>query len=243
MAPAKTHRFKARKAQAGQRLDIVLAAQLPRYSRQFLAGQIKTGRVSIDGRTVRLPKTKVRVGQVIKAALESPHTSLVPQPLKLDIIHQDSDIAVVNKPPGLVMHPAGHHQRGTLANALKAQFPTFYLVHRLDKDTSGVVVVALTEKVKDFLSRLFEQRRVNKTYIALLTGKITPREAYIDLPIKRGRSAKFEVLPGGREATSFYRVKEYIGRRYSLVEVKAQSGRTHQIRVHFKAINHPVVGV
>lgn len=228
------------KTGAGERLDAWLAKKIPQYSRNFLAGQIKSGHIWI-GEKKALPKSIVRAGQNIIAELQIPRVEITPEKIDLDIIYQDQDLVVVNKPAGMVVHPAGSHQTGTLANALKHRFPTFYLVHRLDKDTSGVLVVALNQITKNWLSKLFEERKIKKTYLALLTGKITPSKAYLDLPIKRGRSGKFEALAGGRAAKSFYRVKEYLP-GYSLVEVYPTTGRTHQIRVHFKALRHPVAG-
>lgn len=240
----KTRKYKLRviKKDANQRLDLFLASCLPNYSRQFLRDQIKTDHVTIDGKINNKPKVLVRVGQTIEAVLDSPAIQLIAQPIKLDIIYQDKDLVVINKPAGMVMHPAGQHKQDTLANALRYKFKTFYLVHRLDKDTSGIVLVARNEKTKIFLSRLFEQRKIKKIYTALLKGKITPQEAYINLPIKRGyKGSRFEVLSGGRQAESYYQVKKYIN-SFSLVEVQLKTGRTHQIRVHFKALGYPVVG-
>ncbi|MFH0912113.1 MAG: RluA family pseudouridine synthase [Patescibacteria group bacterium] len=237
----KKFRFTVKTSTANQRLDAWLAAKLPIYSRSFLVSQIKAGRVWVGGK-VASPKQTIRLGQIITAAIIIPKTEIASEKIALDIIHQDKDLVVINKPAGLVMHPAGSHQSGTLANALKAKFSTFYLVHRLDKDTSGVVVVALNLATKNWLDKLFQSRRVKKTYWALLVGKITPQQAYLDFPIKRdSRSGKFAALSGGRSARSFYQVKEYIP-GFSFVEVRPETGRTHQIRVHFSALKHPVAG-
>ena len=228
------------KSGVGERLDAWLAKKIPQYSRSFLANQIKTGRVWMGGVKAQ-PKSVIRAGQIVIAELAIPKVDIIPEKMDLEIIHQDKDLLVVNKPAGMVVHPAGSYHSGTLANALKHQFPNFYLVHRLDKDTSGVLLVALNQTTKNWLSQLFEERRIKKTYLALLTGKLTPGEAYLDLPIKRSKSGKFAALAGGRAAKSFYRVKEYLP-GFSLVEVHPETGRTHQIRVHFKALKHPVVG-
>lgn len=236
----KKFRFTVKAGDSNQRLDSWLTAQLPGFSRSWLASQIKSGYVWIGGKTAQ-PKSIIRVGQSVIAELQLPKTEIVPENIELEIIHQDADMVVVNKPAGLVAHPAGSHTSGTLANALKHRFPTFYLVHRLDKDTSGVMVVARNLATKNWLSKLFEERRVIKTYWALVTGKLTPKEAYLDLPIKRGKSGKFAALAGGRSARSFYRVKEYLP-GFTLVEILPKTGRTHQIRVHFRALKHPVAG-
>lgn len=238
----KRHKLKVAKKDADQRLDLFLASRLSDYSRQFLRNQIKLGHVIIDGKVNNKPKALVRIGQVVEAVLDSSTFKLIAQPIKLDIIYQDKELVVINKPAGIVMHPAGRHKQNTLANALKYKFKTFYLVHRLDKDTSGIVLVARNEKTKNFLSKLFEQRKIKKIYVALLKGKITPQKAHISLPIKRGYEGnKFEVLSGGRKAESYYQVKKYIN-SFSLVEIQLKTGRTHQIRVHFKALGYPVVG-
>ncbi len=178
----KKFRFTVKK-EGGERLDMWLAKKIPHYSRNFLANQIKSGRVWIGGRVAQ-PKSIVVVGATIIAELNIPKTEIAPEKMDLEIIFQDKDLVVINKPAGLVVHPAGKHTSGTLANALKAKFPNFYLVHRLDKDTSGVMLVALNQATKHYLNDLFEQRKIQKTYLALLTGKITPKEAHLDLPIK-----------------------------------------------------------
>ena len=236
----KKFRFTVKPAENGQRLDSWLASKLPHFSRSQLAGQIKSGQVWIGGKIVQ-PNSIIRTGQSVTAEFNLPSTKIKPEQIDLDIIYQDADLIVINKSAGLVMHPAGSHTSGTLANALQHLFSAFYLVHRLDKDTSGVMVVARNLATKHWLSKLFEERRITKTYLALVKGRLTPTEAYLDLPIKRGKSGKFEAGLSGRSAKSFYRVKEYLP-GFTLVEVYPQTGRTHQIRVHFQALNHPVAG-
>lgn len=241
MDEANKYRFRVQDDDVGRRLDQFLSSHLSAYSRQFLVLQIKADRVKVNGIFINIPKTIVRLGQVIEIKIKKPETELTAEAIDLDILYQDQNIIVINKPAGMVVYPVGRYQRGTLANALKSRFKIFYLVHRLDRDTSGVIIVARSKRIKEFLSKLFKQREIKKVYIALLKGKIIPQQAYIDMPIKRGRSARFEVLPGGRQAESFYRVKKYL-KGFSLVEIEPKSGRTHQIRVHFKALGHPLVG-
>ena len=224
-----------------KRLDVVLSNYLNSYSRVFITSVIKQGLVTIGNSLVTSTKKIIKVGQTIKVALPKVTSEIKAEAIDLDIVYQDKDIIVINKPAGIVMHPAGRHKSGTLANALKHKFNNFYLVHRLDKNTSGLVIVARNEKVKQFLSKLFEKRKITKKYIALLEGIIKPKQAFIDMPIKRGSSGKFEVQAGGRVAKSFWQVKKYI-KKLSLVEVSPKTGRTHQIRVHFKTIGHPVIG-
>jgi len=234
-------KFKVKIKHIGQRLDVFLATQLLNCSRQIVIKQIKKGLVRIDGQVILTPKTIIKLDQIIDIKLPKDADKIVPESVKLDIIYQDKDIVVVNKPANMVMYPAGHHQQGTLANALKRKFKEFYLVHRLDKDTSGIIIVALKKRIKEFLSSLFAQRKITKTYLALLKGKLTPRMAYIDMPIKRNKAGKFKILAGGRSASSFWRVKKYL-KKFTLVEVQPKTGRTHQIRIHFSAIGHPIIG-
>jgi len=224
-----------------KRLDVALSNYLSQYSRVFIASVIKQGLVMVDNSMVTSSKKRVKINQIIKVVLPSQSSSIKAEAIDLDIIYQDKDIAVINKPAGIVMHPAGKHKSGTLANALKYKFDNFYLVHRLDKNTSGVIIVAKNKKIKQFLSKLFETRKITKKYIALLQGRIKPKKAFIDLPIRRGKSGKFEVQAGGRRAKSFWQLKKYI-KKMSLVEILLETGRTHQIRVHFKALGYPVVG-
>jgi 23S rRNA pseudouridine1911/1915/1917 synthase len=241
MSKSKKYKFRATRELASKRLDIVLSKLLPQFSRAFLAKQIELGLVKINRRVVTSNKTKVQEGEFIEAEIMSPSAEIIPQAIKLDIIYQDKDLVVVNKPAGIIMHPAGASKSDTLANALKYKFKKFYLVHRLDRDTSGLVLVALNEKVKDYLSNLFATRQIHKTYTALLKGKIMPSKACINLPIKRIPGGRLTAKAGGRLAESCYIVKTYF-RKYSLVEVSPKTGRTHQIRIHFSAIGHPVVG-
>ena len=240
MQKIKKFRFKVKPNEAGERLDVWLAKKDTGFSRSVFVQAIKSDQVWLDGEKARSKKL-IKANQMVTLSINIPKNDIVAEARPLDIIHQDKNLVVINKPAGVVMHPAGLHKSGTLANALKAKFHDFYLVHRLDKDTSGVVVVALDQPTKDYLSKLFQDRKIKKTYLALVVGKVVPKEAWLDLPIKRGKSGKFESLAGGRAAKSHYKVKEYLS-GYTLVEVHPETGRTHQIRVHFKAIKHPIVG-
>ena len=231
--------FKVLPNEAGMRLDAFLVKHHSARSRSQWAIAIRNSQVLIDGREAKASHLLKR-GQVA-TVITSAKSPKVVSKIKLPIIYQDKDLLVVNKPANLVMHPAGRHKAGTLLDILESQFPEVYLVHRLDKDTSGVVLVARNLKAKEYLSSAFAKHLVKKTYLALLVGKITPQQAYLDMPIKRDRSGKFGVAKQGRSAKSFYKVLEYLP-RFSLVEVNPESGRTHQIRVHFNAIKHPVVG-
>lgn len=241
MSKSKKYKFKVNSEFSGKRLDSVLSQLLPQFSREFLAQQIKSGLVKINRQIIIILKTKVKVGEFIEAEFALPSAEIVPQAIKLAVIYQDKDLVVIDKPAGIVMHPAGKLKLGTLANALKHKFKNFYLVHRLDKDTSGLVLVARSQKIKDYLSDLFAKRQIKKTYVAMLGGHISPEQACINLPIKRVPGGKFTAKSGGRPSESCYQVKEYF-KKYSLVEVQPKTGRTHQIRVHFSAIGYPIIG-
>jgi len=240
--PKKSKKIIVKKIDSGKRLDLVLTKHIPAYSRQVLASAIKQKLVKVDGELVASPSKKVMYRQIIEITLPKVHTGVKASPLiKLNIIFEDKNFIVINKPAGLVMHPAGKHQLDTLTNALKAKIKNFYLVHRLDKDTSGLVIVAKTIKARDFFVNLFKNRQIQKTYTALVKGKLTPSVGSIDAPIKRQKTGKFGVQSGGRVAKTYWKVKKYL-KGCTLVEAKPATGRTHQIRVHFKALGHPIVG-
>jgi 23S rRNA pseudouridine1911/1915/1917 synthase len=241
---------------AGERLDRVLAAALGDLSRSRLKALIEGGRVSADGRTVMDPAERVKPGCVYQVIVPLPvPCDPVPQAIALSIVYEDELLLVLDKPPGLVVHPAAGNPDGTLVNALLAHCAGRLsgiggvvrpgIVHRLDKDTSGLMVVAKTDAAHAALSAQFADRSLSRDYLAVVRGVPHPAGGVIDAPIGRDplhRKRMAVVARGGRSAVTRYRVLSASGGTAALVECRLETGRTHQIRVHLAARGHPVVG-
>ena len=233
---------------AGSRLDRFLKGRSPDFSRNRIQGWIRTGAVTLNGKRAA-PSDRLREGDRVAGSVPPEETRLIPHDLDLDILHEDRHILAVNKPAGLITHPARGRALGTLANALAHHLSGLPgdpwrpgIVHRLDKDTSGVLIVAKTPQSLERLGRQFEKREVKKTYRALVSGNPGSDRGEIEGPIGRASgSLRMGITPAGRYArTDFKVLKRFSGRSY--LEVTPLTGRTHQIRVHLAGIGHPVLG-
>ncbi|MEX2238214.1 MAG: RluA family pseudouridine synthase [Dehalococcoidia bacterium] len=237
---------------SGQRLDAFIAGHQPDISRAYARRLIDEGLVSVDGRPVKAA-ARLLDGQSVEISLPEPvATGLVAEDLPLEVLYEDADLVAVNKAPGMPVHPSPGHDRGTLVNALLARYPDIGplagelrpgIVHRLDKDTSGVMVVARNSLAMVSLTRQIKAREVDKVYLALVEGSLQPPRGVIEAPVGRDprERRRQAVVEGGREARTGYRVLLQ-GDTAGLVEVVLETGRTHQIRVHMAAVGHAVVG-
>lgn len=233
------------------RLDKYLTQTFPQFSRSYIQRLIEEGRILVNERKA---KASQRLNARDSITVELPAAASLPAPeaIPLTIAYEDEDILVVDKPAGLTVHPGPGHPNHTLVNAILAHCSNIVtrgdssrpgIVHRLDKETSGLMVVAKNDVARQYLIDQFKSRAVTKGYLVLVNGKVFPQEGKIEAPIGRDPHyrKRMAVVEDGREASTKYRVREYLG-DYSFLEVSPETGRTHQIRVHLSAIGHPVAG-
>jgi 23S rRNA pseudouridine1911/1915/1917 synthase len=235
-------------AMAGRRFDAVLAELFPEFSRSRLATWVKSGDVLLDGASVR-PREPVRGGQevLLTATLET-QVRAEPEDIPLSVLHEDSEVLVIDKPAGLVVHPGAGNHSGTLVNALLfrdpalAAVPRAGIVHRLDKDTSGVMVVARTLQAQAALVAQLSAREVHRQYLAVVVGALVSGGT-VNAPIDRHPRDRLRmaVRDDGREATTHYRLQERF-RAHTVLDCRLETGRTHQIRVHMAHLKYPIVG-
>lgn len=237
----------------GTRLDKYLAASLTEYTRSFIQKQIENGAVVVNGKTVN-NKYQVKQGDEIEITIAAPvEVDIIAENIPIDIIYEDEDLLIINKPQDMVVHPAPGNYTGTLVNALlyhcKAGLSGINgeirpgIVHRIDKDTSGLLMIAKNDRAHLGLSELLKDHNITRKYQAIVYGKLKQEHGFIEQPIARSPQdrKKMAIVQGGRYAKTEYRVLE-IFKNFSLVELTLYTGRTHQIRVHMKHIGHPLLG-
>lgn len=246
--------FVITKKEQGKRLDKFLTEKFPKFSRSWLQKLVRDGKILVNNKPAK-PKYLLKEHDKIKAQVSAPaKIELEPEPsIKFKVIYEDKDVIVIDKPAGLVVHPSRTSKRGTLVNGLLSRYPKIKnigedplrpgIVHRLDKDTSGLMVVAKNNKAFQYLKKQFKTRKVEKRYIALVVGQLKAANGVIDKPVARSKRdpEKMTVTITGRKAETFYKVIKRF-KNYTLVEAAPKTGRTHQIRVHFGSIRYPLTG-
>ncbi len=241
----------------GDRIDRYLAARMGGLSRTAVQRLIEAGQITVNGAPTT-PSSRMRAGDEIVVSVPPPAPiALQPESIPLDVVYEDADILVINKPPGIVVHPGAGHRSGTLVNAVLGHSPDLPgiggevrpgVVHRLDKDTSGLIVVAKHDQALLGLQRQFKRRTVRKVYTALVVGRIPQEEGLIEAPIARDRRQRrrMAVRGDGKPARTRWCVtgvyRDGRGQAYTLLDVRLLTGRTHQIRVHFSWMGYPVAG-
>lgn len=235
-----------------KRLDTFLAENLDGKSRSFIQGLIEKEEVLVNS-NIKKSNYKLRIGDEVQVNIPDPtHVNIEPENIPIDIIYEDSDVIVVNKPQGMVVHPAPGNYEGTLVNALLNHCSDLSgingvarpgIVHRIDKDTSGILVVAKNDNAHNKLSEQFKEHSITRVYLALVEGIIKEDEGTIDAPLARHpkERIKIAIVPSGRRAVTHYKVIKRF-KEHTLVQCKLETGRTHQIRVHMCHIGHPLVG-
>lgn len=252
--PTRTASFVVPAEARHERLDHFLAAQLPALSRTRIQQLIREGHAVVDAKAMRRPGLRLRGGERVTLTLvERPPLAAEPEPIPLNLLYEDDDLVAVDKPAGLVVHAGAGQSRGTLVNALLHRFGQLSsvggplrpgIVHRLDKATSGVLLVAKNDEAHRRLAEQFSQRQVEKRYLALVHGRLPRARDTISLPVARDLRRRTRMTTRrqqGRAAATDYRVLATTG-EFTLVEAFLHTGRTHQVRVHFSALGHPVVG-
>lgn len=234
--------------QRNKRLDIYVVEQIPALSRTFAAKLIEQGKVTVNGETVLKPGHKLTADDAVQIDYDVSQLDVIPK-IDLPVLYEDDDCLVVNKPVGVLSHSRGPlAPEGTVATFLRDRLQGLNgeragIVHRLDRATSGVMICAKNPQTLSFLQKQFSQRKVKKTYDAIVKGQLAPAEAIIDMPIERNPKAPatFRVGANGKSAVTHYKTLQ-TSSKYNLIELTPETGRTHQLRVHLAQQGHPIVG-
>ncbi len=242
-------RFEVPETQSGKRIDQVAAAAWPDYSRSRLAEWVRSGELRVNGATVK-PKQRLEGGETIELDAEEKTHEANPlaEPMAIEVLHRDADCLVIDKPPGLVVHPGSGNREGTLVHGLLhldpdlRKLPRAGLVHRLDKDTSGCLLVARTSRAHKQLVEALKQREIERHYLALVWGEMIAG-GHVDAPLGRHPVDRRQqvVRADGRKAVTHYRVEKRLAGS-TLLRLKLETGRTHQIRVHMRHVGFPIIG-
>lgn len=247
-------RYETDASEAGQRLDRVLAGREPEISRSYLQKLIRDGSVLVDGKPAKAG-AKLSEGTRIELLLPKPaEPEILPEDLSLDILYEDGDVILINKPKGMVVHPSAGHYTGTLVNGLlyhcRGELSGINgvlrpgIVHRIDKDTTGVLIACKNDRAHNALAEQLKEHTITRRYRAIVCGNLKEEEGTVDAPIGRHpveRKKMAVVRSGGKRAVTHYRVLERFG-AYTYIECRLETGRTHQIRVHMASIGHPLLG-
>jgi len=248
------YRFEVLSTEINQRIDKFLAEKLSEYSRSYIQKLILDKDIKVNGILVK-SNYKLSLGDIIDIDISSPvEYEVLPEDIFLDIIYEDEDLLIVNKPKGMVVHPSAGHYSGTLVNAVMYHCKDSLsgiggvmrpgIVHRIDKDTTGLLVVCKTDKAHNSISAQFKEHSITRKYYAVVYGNIKEDEGTVNMPIARhniDRKKMATTQKNGKEAVTHYKVLERFG-QYTYVECQLETGRTHQIRVHMASIKHPLLG-